>query len=268
MGVAGSVRMWDRDPGSKMFSVVRVGVGTVKLAMTLEKPEIAPAADLEPATGHALRKFLNAQEYIDDVPKAIWLQRFPGISIVGDIEEGRSLARAILCQLAAFHSPRPMYRSLWSAELRSSGNGRSGCHIFSMRASATGAVSARLLFASPAELEAFFDEDPDGEREQWSQPSSSLSGGGQGALPLRVIIDDSCATPEDWAGLTGCLLVSPVPALFGWARRSRHRRCRRCRAAGAARLAGWGSHRRRPTASRAVRFASGCRWIGVSRRLR
>ncbi len=49
--------MWDREPGMDMFSVVRVGVGKVKLAMTLEKPEIAQAADLEPATGHALRKF-------------------------------------------------------------------------------------------------------------------------------------------------------------------------------------------------------------------
>ena len=100
MGVAGSARMWDREPASEMFSVVRVGVGKVKLAMTLELPEIARAADLEPATGHALRKFLNAQEYVEGVPKAIWLQRFSGLGIVGEVEQGRALVRAMLCQLA------------------------------------------------------------------------------------------------------------------------------------------------------------------------
>ena len=159
--------MWDRDPGSDMFSVVRVGVGKVELAMTLEKPKIVPAADLEPATGHALRKFLNEQEYIDDMPKAIWLQRFPGISIVGDLDEGRSLARAMLCQLAAFHSPADVQIIVvssapsqwewakWLPHLQHE-HRRDGCG------------ERRLLFASPAELEAFFDEDPDGARQPWT----------------------------------------------------------------------------------------------------
>ena len=64
---------------SEMFSVVRVGVGKVKLAMQLVLPSIARPAELEPATGHALRRFVNAQEYVDGMPKAIWLQRFPGL---------------------------------------------------------------------------------------------------------------------------------------------------------------------------------------------
>ena len=103
--VAGSVRMWDRDPGSEAFAVVRVGVGKVALALTLEKPKVVQASHLEPATGHALRKFINEQEYIQDTPKAIWLQRFPGISIVGELDGARALARAMICQLTAFHSP-------------------------------------------------------------------------------------------------------------------------------------------------------------------
>ena len=82
-------RMWERTPGSEAFGVVRMGVGQVALAMTLEKPQIPEAAHLEPATGHALRKFLLEQEYIDDVPKSVWLQRFPGISLVGDTDEVR-----------------------------------------------------------------------------------------------------------------------------------------------------------------------------------
>ena len=202
MGIAGSVRMWDREPGSEMFSVVRVGVGKVKLAMTLELPEIARAADLEPATGHALRKFLNALEYVDGVPKAIWLQRFAGLGIVGDIEQGRGVARAILCQLAAFHSPADLQIIVVSAA-PSQWEWAKWLPHFQHETLRDGCGERRMLFASPAQLEAFFDQDCDGARGAWSPPSSTMSAGGAGALPLRVIVDDNCATPEDWAGLTG-----------------------------------------------------------------
>ena len=204
MGVAGSARMWDREPGSDMFSVVRVGVGKVKLAMTLELPEIARAADLEPATGHALRKFLNAQEYVDGVPKAIWLQRFPGLGIVGDIEGGRALVRAMLCQLAAFHGPADLQVIVVTAAPSQWEWAKWLPHLQheTMR---DGCGERRMLFFSPAELEAFFDQDPDGARAAWSPPSSSMSAGSAGAVPLRVIVDDNCATPEDWAGLTGAV---------------------------------------------------------------
>lgn len=201
VSVAGSVRMWDREPGSDMFSVVRVGVGKVKLAMTLEKPEIAPAADLEPATGHALRKFLNAQEYVDGVPKAVWLQRFPGIGIVGNLEQGRALVRAMLCQLAAFHSPADLEIIVVTAAPSQWDWAKWLPHMqhSSLR---DGCGERRMLFSSPAALEAFFDEDPSGERESWARPSSGMSVGGA-TPPLRVIVDDHCATPEDWEGLTG-----------------------------------------------------------------
>lgn len=201
LSIAGSVRMWDREPGTDMFAVVRVGVGKVKLAMALEKPEIAPAADLEPATGHALRKFLNAQEYVDDMPKAIWLQRYAGMSVVGDIDEGRSLVRAMLCQLAAFHDPSDVQIMIvssapsqwewakWLPHLQHESR-RDGCG------------ERRLLFSSPAQLEAFFDEDPDSARQPWTAPSSGLNAQ-PSVLPLRIIVDDNCGTAEDWAGLTG-----------------------------------------------------------------
>lgn len=202
VSVAGSVRQWDRAPGSDMFSVVRVGIGKVKLAMTLEKPEIAPAADLEPATGHALRKFLNAQEYVDGMPKAIWLQRFPGMSIVGDVNEGRSVVRAMLCQLAAFHNPTDVQIIVVSSAPTEWEWAKWLPH-FQHESRRDGCGERRLLFSSPAELEMFFDEDPGGAREAWSQPSSGLSAEATPALPLRIIVDDNCATAEDWAGLTG-----------------------------------------------------------------
>ncbi len=199
--VAGSVRPVGTRPGNDMFAVVRVGTGKVKLAMTLEKPEIAESADLEPATGHALRKFLNAQEYVDGMPKAIWLQRFPGMSIVGDLDEGRALARAMICQLAAFHSPADVQIIVVSSAPTQWDWTKWLPHL-QHEARRDGCGERRLLFSSPAELEAFLVEDPAGERDAWTPPSSGISAGSPAALPLRIIVDDSCGTPEDWAGLT------------------------------------------------------------------
>ncbi|GAA2424359.1 type VII secretion protein EccCa [Mycolicibacterium llatzerense] len=199
LGIAGTPRMWDRDRSSDQFSVVRVGTGKVKLAMTLEKPPVSPAEDMEPATGHALRKFFNAQEYIDDMPKVVWLQRFAGLSVVGDIEQARSLARAMVCQLAAFHNPADLQVMIVSSAPTEWEWAKWLPHLqhATMR---DGCGERRMLFTSPAELEAFLDEAGEGNREAWRAPSSGLSAS---TLPLRVIIDDGCGSPEEWAGLTG-----------------------------------------------------------------
>ena len=203
LNIAGSARMWDRVPGSEMFSVVRVGVGKVKLAMELSLPSIARPAELEPATGHALRRFVNAQEYVDDMPKAIWLQRFPGLAFVGDLDEARATARAMLCQLAAFHSPSDLQIIVVSSATAQWDWAKWLPH-FQHPELRDGCGERRLLFGSPAELEVFFDQDPDGSRPAWSVPSSTLSDSAA-VSPFRVIVDDDCGTPEDWAGLTGAL---------------------------------------------------------------
>ncbi|PXX01564.1 type VII secretion protein EccCa [Mycolicibacterium moriokaense] len=201
-GVAGSVRMWDRPPGSDEFAVVRVGVGKVALAMSIDKPKIPEASQIEPATGHALRKFLIEQEYIDDMAKVIWVQRFPGLSIVGDMEQTRALARAMICQLAAFHSPSDVQVIVVSAAPTVWEWAKWLPHL-QHRTKRDGCGERRLLFSSPAKLESFLDE-AETERPQWSPPASGLHGGDVAPmLPLRVVIDDGCGTPEDWAGLTG-----------------------------------------------------------------
>ena len=202
VGAAGSVRMWERRPEGDEFAVVRIGVGKVALAMQIDKPKIPEPTQLEPATGHALRKMLIEHETVDDMPKTIWLRRFPGISLVGEIDDVRAIARAVVCQLAAFHSPADVQIMVvtsapsqwdwakWLPHLQH-GTARDGCG------------ERRLLFSSPAQVEAFLDE-AEPQRAEWSRPESGPRGGdAMAALPLRVIIDDNCGTPEDWAGLTG-----------------------------------------------------------------
>ena len=243
LNIAGSPRMWDRAPGSEMFSVVRVGVGKVKLAMTLELPEIAQAAELEPATGHALRKFVNAQEYVDGMPKAIWLQRFPGLSFVGDLGQARARRGRCCASWRRFTAPL-ICRSSWSVPLRLSGSGRSGCRICSTRICVTAAVSGGCCSGRRRSWRCFSTRILLGRARRGRRRRAAVSDSA-GVSPLRVIVDDHCGTPEDWAGLTG-RPDTPAPALSGWLRRRRRGR-RTLWWVG--RSIGWVSPQRRPTAS-------------------
>ncbi len=201
VGVAGSARMWERSPRNDEFAVVRVGVGKVALAMQIETPKVPQTSHMEPATGHALRKFLIEQEYIDDMPKTIWLRRFPGLSLVGEMDDVRAVARAMICQLAAFHSPADLQIIIVSSAPSQWDWAKWLPHV-QHSSQRDGCGERRLLFSSPAKLEAFLDE-AEPPRAEWSPPPSGPQGGEGGALPLRVVIDDHCATAEDWAGLTG-----------------------------------------------------------------
>ena len=201
VAAVGTERMWERSPGSDEFAEVRVGVGKVKLAMTIEKPKIPEASQIEPATGHALRKFLLEQEYIDDMAKVIWLQRFAGVSFVGDMDRARSLLRSMVCQLAAFHSPADL-QILVVSGAPSAWDWTKWLPHMQHQSKRDGCGERRLLFSSPAQLEEFFDE-AELPRSEWTPPASGLHGTASSALPFRVIIDDHCGTPEDWAGLTG-----------------------------------------------------------------
>ncbi|WP_094287345.1 type VII secretion protein EccCa [Mycobacterium lehmannii] len=206
VAAVGTERMWERTPGSDpstdVFGEVRVGIGKVKLAMQIEKPKIPEASQIEPATGHALRKFLLEQEYIDDMAKVIWLPRFAGVSIVGDMDRVRSLVRAMMCQLAAFHSPSDL-QLLVVSDAPAVWDWAKWLPHMQHPSKRDGCGERRLLFSSPARLEEFLDE-AEMQRSEWTPPTSGLHGAGSvTALPFRVIIDDHCGTPEDWAGLTG-----------------------------------------------------------------
>jgi len=105
---AKGARLWERRPTDADFGVVRVGVGPQSLATPLVAPTIDPAADLEPVTAGALRRFLDAYAAVPDLPVAVAVRSFAHIVIEADPAVARRLARALVGQLAAFHAPEDL----------------------------------------------------------------------------------------------------------------------------------------------------------------
>ena len=102
--VAQGSRTWERRPGDPDFLHLRAGVGTVAaLAAPAGHPE-PPTATPDPAAADAARRLVGAAAEVPGVPVALVLR--PGTTtLVGDGDDVRSLARALVAQLAALHAP-------------------------------------------------------------------------------------------------------------------------------------------------------------------
>jgi S-DNA-T family DNA segregation ATPase FtsK/SpoIIIE len=103
--IAVGTRMWERRPGDDDFLTARVGRGPQRLAVTLVTPETKPVEDLEPISAAALRRFVRTHSSVKDLPVAISLPAFGRVCVAGAPGAARGLVRAMLGQLAAFHSP-------------------------------------------------------------------------------------------------------------------------------------------------------------------
>ncbi len=100
-----SARLWERRPRDEDFAAVRIGTGPQKLAVELIVPETKPIEDLEPMTAGALRRFVRAHSTVPNLPVAVSLASFARIQTTGDPETARGLIRAMVAQIASFHSP-------------------------------------------------------------------------------------------------------------------------------------------------------------------
>jgi S-DNA-T family DNA segregation ATPase FtsK/SpoIIIE len=105
---AGSHRVWERRTADPDFGVVRLAVGPQTLATPLIPPVTRPLDELEPMTAGALRRFLDAYSVVPDLPVAASLRGFARVFLRGGDREARSLARAVIAQLATFHAPDDM----------------------------------------------------------------------------------------------------------------------------------------------------------------
>ncbi len=103
--VAMGTRLWERRQIDSDYLAVRIGRGPQRLAVQLVTPETKPVEDLEPISAVSLRRFIRTHGQINDLPLAIATNAFGRISVTGDPDARRGLARAMIGQLAAFHTP-------------------------------------------------------------------------------------------------------------------------------------------------------------------
>lgn len=97
--------LWERRPTDADFLTVRVGRAPAPLRGTIDFYEDFRANyDLELLT--AVRALISQHSHIDDQPSTISLPPLGTLAITGPLDAARALARAMLCQIVALHSPR------------------------------------------------------------------------------------------------------------------------------------------------------------------
>ena len=100
-----SRRMWERRSADSDFLHLRVGRGSQRLDTRLVPPQTGPVEELEPISTLALRRFVRAHSIVPDLPVSIALRSFAAVGLQGEKDQVRSLARAMIGQMATFHSP-------------------------------------------------------------------------------------------------------------------------------------------------------------------
>jgi ESX secretion system protein EccC len=98
-------RLWERRPSASDFANVRIGSGTHRLAVRLVAPETKPVDDLDPLCAGALRRFIRAHGSVPGLPVGISLRAFARVGLAGDRPVVYGMVRAMIAQLAVFHSP-------------------------------------------------------------------------------------------------------------------------------------------------------------------
>ncbi|NUS09503.1 MAG: type VII secretion protein EccCa [Nonomuraea sp.] len=101
-------RLWERRPRDEDFSTVRLGTGVQKLAIQLIPPDSKPVEDLDALSAGALRRFIRTHSTVERLPVAVALHSFARIKLDGDPVLVRGLVRAMVAQMAVFHSPDDM----------------------------------------------------------------------------------------------------------------------------------------------------------------
>ncbi|WP_327138326.1 type VII secretion protein EccCa (plasmid) [Streptomyces sp. NBC_01340] len=103
--LARGTRLWERRPGHEDFARIRIGLATRRAALDFMPPQTKPVEDLEPLCAISLRRFTKAHQTVPLLPVPVSLQRFTSVEFTGETDAALALARAMLGQLAVFHSP-------------------------------------------------------------------------------------------------------------------------------------------------------------------
>lgn len=100
-----SSRLWERRPGHEDFGMIRVGTGDQPAALNLLPPQTKPVENLDPLSAVSLRRFTNTHQTVPHLPIPIALRQFTAIEFAGEGLAALALMRAMVGQLAVFHSP-------------------------------------------------------------------------------------------------------------------------------------------------------------------
>ncbi|GAA3758791.1 type VII secretion protein EccCa [Streptomyces tremellae] len=103
--VALGTRLWERRPPHEDFARVRIGLGVRRAALQFLPPQTKPVEDLEPLSAISLRRFTRAHQTVPALPIPVALGRFTSVEFAGEADGALGLVRAMLGQLAVFHSP-------------------------------------------------------------------------------------------------------------------------------------------------------------------
>ena len=109
-------RVWERGVEDAAFLRVRYGVGSQPLSVKLREPDTDSVDQVDPASASALRRLLAVHRVQRNLPSDVDLGGYDRIEICGPAEEARSLARAVICGAAVFHSPEHLLIAVLAAE--------------------------------------------------------------------------------------------------------------------------------------------------------
>ncbi len=117
---AEGTRVWERSPSDADFLQVRMGTTAQPLCLTLEPPETAPLASLDPVAASALHRLLSTHKVQPGLPASVALRAFAQVEVTGDADPARALARSLVLSAAMQHPPEDLViAALVSRESRS-----------------------------------------------------------------------------------------------------------------------------------------------------
>ncbi|HRI96483.1 MAG TPA: type VII secretion protein EccCa, partial [Nocardioides sp.] len=109
-------RIWERASADPDFLHVRYAVCDQPLALDLIPPEDEPSDRVDPVAVTALHRLLRVHRRQSGLPTSIDLRAFDRIEVCGPEGPARSLARAMICSAAAFHSPDDLVIAVLTSE--------------------------------------------------------------------------------------------------------------------------------------------------------
>ena len=103
-------RRWERRASDPDFLDLRAGVGTRPLArrLKLKVDTSSPLIVYDPVCQGAADQLIELYANVPEMPLVLPLREHGVVSVVGDREAARGLARSLIAQMATFHSPHDL----------------------------------------------------------------------------------------------------------------------------------------------------------------